>query len=33
MALAEKIYLLQKGLPKEETYGLGDQISYLLTAK
>lgn len=26
MQLAKMVYLLQKGLPKEEMYGLGDQI-------
>lgn len=26
MLLAKMVYLLQKGLPKEEMYGLGDQI-------
>ena len=26
MQLAKMVYLLQKGLPKEEIYGLGDQI-------
>ena len=26
MLLAKKVYLIQKGLPKEELYGLGDQI-------
>ena len=26
MELAKMVYLLQKGLPKEEVYGLGDQI-------
>ena len=26
MLLAKKVYLAQKGLPKEELYGLGDQI-------
>lgn len=26
MQLAERVYALQKQLPKEETYGLGDQI-------
>jgi four helix bundle protein len=26
MSLAKEVYLLQKRLPKEETYGLGDQI-------
>ena len=26
MQLAKIVYLLQKGLPKEEMYGLGDQI-------
>lgn len=26
MLLAKMVYLLQKSLPKEETYGLGDQI-------
>lgn len=26
MQLAEQVYALQKQLPKEETYGLGDQI-------
>lgn len=26
MELAKMVYLLQKGLPKEEMYGLGDQI-------
>ena len=26
MQLAKLVYLLQKGLPKEEIYGLGDQI-------
>ena len=26
MLLAKKVYLSQKGLPKEELYGLGDQI-------
>ena len=26
MQLAKMVYLLQKSLPKEETYGLGDQI-------
>ena len=26
MQLAEKVYVLQKQLPKEEVYGLGDQI-------
>lgn len=26
MSLAKKVYLVQKGLPKEEVYALGDQI-------
>ena len=26
MLLAKKVYLVQRGLPKEELYGLGDQI-------
>ena len=26
MQLAKMVYLLQKGLPKEEMYGIGDQI-------
>ena len=26
MLLAKKVYLSQRGLPKEEVYGLGDQI-------
>ena len=26
MVLARKVYVLQRGLPKEELYGLGDQI-------